>query len=271
MKTRRIQKSFAAPKVVYALLTTCMVSPSASSARQSHVNLRFGEDCSLSVLANSFLSPQAQTPANNKSEDGLEAVLHRMDQTAASFHTAQADFVWKNYTSVVDTFSDPQNGKIYFRRSGNQTEMAAELLPPAARQIIFSNGKVRIYTPGTGEVQEFDASAHREEFETIIVVGFGSGGSDLHKSFDVKYSGRETVNGAETDKLELVPTSPSIKTRFPKVILWINSEGVSLRQQLFEQNDDYRLADYSNIKLNKNLPKDAFKLKTSGKVKSVSH
>lgn len=286
MRTRRILKSFAAAGVVCTALITCVALSSASPPQQSHVRddkqnvgsasdtkhrLRFGEDCSLASLANSFMSPQAQAPATNKSEDGLEAVLHRMDQTAASFHTAQADFVWKNYTSVVDTFSDPQNGKIYFRRAGNQTEMAAELLPPAARQIIFSNGKVRIYTPGTGEVQEYDASAHREEFETFLVLGFGSGGSDLHKSFDVTYRGRENVNGAETDKLELVPTSASVRAHFPKIVLWIDSEGVSLRQELFEQNDDYRLADYSNIKLNKNLPKDAFKLKTSGKVKSVSH
>jgi outer membrane lipoprotein-sorting protein len=285
MRTRRILKSFATAGVICAALTTCIVSLSASSP-QSHAengkqntgtasdtmhHFRFGEDCSLSGLTNSFRSAQDQNPATNKSEGGLEEVLHRMDQTAANFHTAQADFVWKNYTSVVDTFSDPQNGKIYFRRSANQTEMAADLLPPSARQIIFSNGKVRIYTPGTGEVQEYDASAHREEFETFLVLGFGSGGSDLHKSFDVTYRGRENINGADTDKLELVPTSASIKARFPKIVLWINSDGVSQRQQLFEQNDDYRLADYSNIKLNKNLPKDAFKLKTSGKVKSVSH
>lgn len=209
---------------------------------------------------------KAQNLATNKSEGGLKEVLKRMDLTAAVFRTAQADFVWKNYTSVVNTFSDPQPGKIYFRRFGNQIEMAAELLPPAAKQLVFSGGKMHIYTPRTGEVQEYDASEHREEFETILVVGFGSGGSDLHKSFDVKYCGRETVNGAETDKLELIPTSTSIKARFPKVVLWINSEGVSLRQQLFDQNEDYRLADYSNIKLNKKLPKDAFKLKTSGKV-----
>ena len=270
MRMRETLKSFATAAVVLMALTLCAATKSPVSAPL----LSQGETHSTNTTPDKN-QPGTQSGEVAKSENnnkgGLEEVLHRMDQTAASFRTAQADFVWKNYTSVVSTFSDPQNGRIYFRRSGNQTEMAAELLPPAAKQIVFSGGKVRIYTPGTGEVQEYDASAHREEFETFLVLGFGSGGSDLHKSFDVSYAGRENIDGAATDKLELVPTAANIKARFPKIVLWIDSRGVSVRQQLFEESGDYRLADYSNIKINSKLPKDAFKLKSSGKVKSVSH
>jgi outer membrane lipoprotein-sorting protein len=273
MRTQKALKSFATAGIVYAALTMCAASSTQSS--QTAASQPQGPDKQGQNTASDKNQPLAQTPQTKKSEDtnggSLEAVLRRMDQTAANFHAAQADFVWKNYTSVVNSFTDPQNGKIYFRRSGNQTEMAAELLPPSAKQIVFSNGKVRLYTPGTGEVQEYDASAHREEFETFLVLGFGSGGSDLRKSFEVTYGGRENVDCADTDKLELVPTSGSIKARFPKIVLWIDSRGVSVRQQLFEENDDYRLADYSSIKLNVKLPKDVFKLKTSGKVKSASH
>jgi outer membrane lipoprotein-sorting protein len=265
MKTREILKSL----VIAGMISSELATGATSDKKRP---FRFGEDCSLSGLPGFYMFPQSQTPAANKPEGSLEAVLHRMDQTASSFHSAEADFVWKNYTSVVNAFSDPQNGKIYFRRSAKGTDMAADLLPPAAKQIVFTEGKVRIYTPGTGEVQEYDASAHREEFETFLVLGFGSGGSDLRKSFEVSYGGRENVDGAETDKLELVPTAANIKARFPKIVLWIDSRGVSIRQQLFEESGDYRLADYANIKINPSkLPKDAFKLKTSGKVKSVSH
>jgi len=68
-----------------------------------------------------------------------------------------------------------------------------------------------------------------------------------------------------------VPLADSIKSRFPKIDLWINSQGISRRQQLFQEGGDYRLADYSDIKLNDKLPKNVFKLKTSGNAKTVSH
>jgi len=204
------------------------------------------------------------------SKDALDGVLRRMDQTAADFRTAQADLVWTTYNSVAEQ-NLTDKGKIYFRRSGKVIEMAVELQPPSARQIVFASGKVQVYTPGTGQVDVYDASAHREEVETFLVLGFGSSGADLRKSFELSYSGQEEIDGAGTDKLELVPLSASIKSRFPKIDLWIDPQGISRRQQLFQEGGDYRLADYSNIRLNRGLPKNVLKLKTSGNAKTVTH
>jgi outer membrane lipoprotein-sorting protein len=220
-------------------------------------------------------APKAQPnkAEQNKAQSGneaLEKVLRRMDQTAANFHAAQTDLVWTTYNSVAEQ-NLTDKGKIYFRRSGKDIEMAAELLPPSARQIVFTNGKVQVYTPGTGQVDVYDASAHRDEVETFLVLGFGSSGADLRKSFELSYGGKEDINGVETDELELVPLSASIKSRFPKIDLWIDPQGISRRQKLFQEGGDYRLADYSNIKLNDKLPKNVFKLKTSGSTKTVTH
>jgi outer membrane lipoprotein-sorting protein/predicted outer membrane lipoprotein len=204
------------------------------------------------------------------SKDALDRVLRRMDQTAANFHTAQADLIWTTYNSVAEQ-NLTDKGKIYFRRSGKDIEMAAELLPPSARQIVFAKGKVQVYTPGTGQVDVYDASAHRDEVETFLVLGFGSSGADLRKSFELSYGAKENINGVETDKLELVPLSANIKSRFPKIDLWIDPQGISLRQKLFQEGGDYRLAEYSNPKLNDKLPKNVFNLKTSGSAKTVTH
>jgi outer membrane lipoprotein-sorting protein len=222
-----------------------------------------------SELAKAEQNKSEQTNAES-TKDALERVLRRMDQTAADFHTAQADLVWTTYNSVAEQ-NLTDKGKIYFRRSGKDIEMAAELQPPSARQIVFTGGKVKVYTPGTGQVDVYNASAHREEVETFLVLGFGSSGADLRKSFELSYSGQEKIDGVQTDKLELVPLSASIKSRFPKIDLWIDPQGISRRQQLFQEGGDYRLADYSNIKLNTGLPKNVFKLKTSGNTKTVTH
>jgi len=53
--------------------------------------------------------------------------------------------------------------------------------------------------------------------------------------------------------------------------LWIDpARGISIQQQLFTPNGDYRLARYFDIKVNEKISNDAFKLKTTSKTKVVS-
>ena len=50
-----------------------------------------------------------------------------MDATAASFRTAQAEFEWDLYEKVIDEVDDIQTGTIYYRRSGKDIEMMADV------------------------------------------------------------------------------------------------------------------------------------------------
>lgn len=204
--------------------------------------------------------------------DGLENILVKMDETASKFRTAQANFTWITYNSVVNAESGKQTGKIYFRRVGTETEMSAEIDPPEAQKIIFSKGKIQIYKSRTGTIDEYDAGAHRDEFEAFLVLGFGSSGEDMRKSFDVSYDGEEKIDATDAAKLNLVPKSEKIEQHFPQIVLWIDPKmGVSVQQKLVELSGDYRLAKYSSIQLNQKIPDKVFKLKTSGKAKVVTH
>jgi outer membrane lipoprotein-sorting protein len=219
-----------------------------------------------------LLSAVLASPAFAATDSGLEKVLAKMDETAAKFRTAQANFTWTTFNSVVNEESGSQTGKIYFQRSGNETDMAADIDPPDAQQVIFSHGKIQIYKSRMGTVDVYDAGTHREEFETFLVLGFGSSGEDMSKSFDVSYDGEEKVDGTDAAKLELVPKSEKIKQHFPQIILWINPQsGISVQQKLLEPNGDYRLAKYSNIKLGQKIPGKVFQLKTPGNTKVVTH
>jgi outer membrane lipoprotein-sorting protein len=218
-------------------------------------------------------TPATSTTAGEANHaDALEKVLHSMDENAAKFHTAQANFSWTPYNSVINETETPDKGKIYFRRVGSEIQMAADIQPPDGRQILFTGGRIQVYQPRTKVLDVYDASAHREEVESFLVLGFGSSGEDLRKSFEVKYLGEEKIGTVQTAKLELVPLAEKIKRNFPRIDLWIDPRlGVSLRQQLFQQGGDYRLADYSNIRLNEKVPDSAFKLKTSGQTRTVNH
>jgi outer membrane lipoprotein-sorting protein len=202
----------------------------------------------------------------------LEDVLTRMDGAAAKFHTTEADFTWIQYNKVIDDIADTQKGKIYFRRAGKEVQMAAVLTEPDAKQLIFSDGKIQVYQPRIEQEDVYDAKAHREEFESFLVVGFGGGGHDMLKSFAVKFLGNEKIGDLETAKLDLVPKSEEVKRNFSHLWLWIDPQrGVSLQQQLFETSGDYRLAKYSDIQVNQKISENAFKLKTTSKTKVVSH
>jgi len=218
------------------------------------------------VVIISLVAASAQTPDSNE----LQRVLNQMDQTAASFRTAQAGFVWDQYQKVVDDH-DVQKGTVYFRRTGNEIQMAADIRGPALKYVVFSEGKVQFYQPSMDQVTTFNTSKDRAAVESFLVLGFGGSGKDMLKSFDVKYIDAEKLNGIDTAKLELVPKSVKGRNMFDHIWLWVDtSRGVSVQQQLFDPSGDYRVAKYSDIQLNQRIPDSAFKLKTTGKTKFVS-
>ena len=202
----------------------------------------------------------------------LETVLKQMDDAAAKFRTTEASFTWTQYNKVIDDVTETQEGKIYFRRAGDETQMAAEIMQPSMKLVIFSDGKIQIYQPRLDQVDIYDAGAHREEFESFLVLGFGGSGKDMLRSFDVKYEGTEKIDGIETAKLDLTPKSEKVRQHFDHILLWIDPQkGLSLQQKLFETSGDYRLAKYSGIQLNQKISEDKFKLKISGKTKTLTH
>lgn len=228
---------------------------------------RNGFDCS-------FFHSSATVP--QKSIDpALDAVLKKMDAVAANFRTAQAEFEWDNYQKVIDEIIDVETGTIYYRRSGKDIEMMADVkksgtsataMKPEQKYVLFSEGKIRMYTPKTDQVNVYDLGKNRSEFESFIVLGFGGSGQDLLKTFDVTFGGTETINGVNAAKLELVPKSEKVRDKYNKMILWIDPDkGISLQQQFLTPQGDSRLCKYSSIRLNEKVGDEVFKLKTTGK------
>jgi outer membrane lipoprotein-sorting protein len=218
-----------------------------------------------------LLAVPAQQDAQTQNSEELQRILNRMDQTAANFKTTQANFEWDQYQKVVDEH-DKQKGTVYFRRAGNEVQMAAEISDPTSpKSVLFTDSKVEIYQPRIDQVTRYNTGKDRAAFESFLVLGFGGSGRDMLKSFDVKYLGTEKMDGLEAAKLELVPKSPKVRNTFDHILLWIDpARGVSVQQQLFEPSGDYRLAKYSDIQLNQKIADTVFKLKTSGKTKIVS-
>ncbi len=222
----------------------------------------------------------AAAPQQKPDSPDLDAVLKKMDTAAASFRTTQAEFEWDTYEKVIDELDDVQTGIIYYRRSGKDIEMMADVkmdgsspttLKPEPKYVLFSNGKVRMYQPKPDQVTVYDLGKDRSDFESYLVLGFGGSGQELVKAFDVTYVGPETINGIATAKLQLVPKSEKVRNTYNRILLWIDlDKGISVQQQFFTPQGDYRLAKYSSIRVNEKIGNEVFQLKTNSKTQTIS-
>ena len=210
----------------------------------------------------------------------LESVLKKMDAVSANFRSAQAEFEWDNYQRVIDEIVDVQKGTIYYRRSGKDVEMIANVkmagasassLKPEPKYVLFSEGKVRMYEPKIDRVTVYDLGKEKADLESYVVLGFGGSGQDLQKAFDVTYEGTENVNGVNAAKLQLIPKSERVKKTYNKMVLWIDADkGVGVQQEFLTPQGDYRLCKYTSIKMNEKISDEVFKLKTTGKTQTIS-
>ncbi len=215
------------------------------------------------VCALAALTFPAQSSA--QSDPALERVLTQMDSAAKDFRSLQASFVWDQFTKVVND-TDTSKGSVYFLREGGGMKMSADITEPAPKSVLFADGEVKMFEPKIDRVTAYKTGKNRAEVESFLVLGFGGRGHDLAKSYNLKYLGKETVDGVETSQLELVPKSEKARGQFSQIVLWIDGKtGVSVQQKLMQPSGDYRLAKYSKIVINQKLPEGVFKLKTGPK------
>ncbi|MGA7313161.1 MAG: outer membrane lipoprotein-sorting protein [Silvibacterium sp.] len=190
----------------------------------------------------------------------LQKVLAEMDAASAKFQSAQADFVWDQYTAIVQDH-DFQKGTIAFRRSGNTTEMVAHVTTdndqPSPKDVLYKGGELDFYQPSLKQETILNAGANVERYLTL---GFGGSGKDLTANWNIAYQGTEMIDGVETAKLDLTPKQLGGKNEFSHITMWVDPKrAISLKQQIFQESGDSRTAAYSNIRLN-SVPASAFAL-----------
>jgi outer membrane lipoprotein-sorting protein len=227
---------------------------------------------SVALAAVSPFIATAQAPSPQ-----LASILDQMNTASQSFRNAQADVRYDNYTRVVKDHTI-ETGTIYVERVGRNNEMGAVVydlgsdgkpMKTPSKILSFVGGKLRIYTPGVKQVDEFQAQANQAKYESFLTLGFGGSGKDLESAWKIDDQGSETLtDGAQqvkTEKLDLVSNDPSVRNLFSHVTIWIDPKrGISLKQIFYAPNGDNRTTYYSNIKLNGTvnkkpytIPKDA--------------
>lgn len=221
------------------------------------------------VVFGSLGMARAQAPTGTE----LNKVLAQMDAAAAKFHSAKANFQWDQFERVVSA-TDTQTGVIYFMRSAKGLQMAADVKTydgkPAKKTVVFQDGVLQLYQPEINQLTVIHAGDKKNQFESYLALGFGGSGSDLEKSWNITYQGKETIDGVETAKLDLISKVASDRNTVSHVTIWIDPiRSISLKQIMYQPSGDLRTAYYRDIAYNKRISSSMFKIKTDAKTQVV--
>lgn len=198
----------------------------------------------------------------------LEAVLSRMDAAAGTFKAMTANIKQTSFTAVLNE-STVSAGTIALERSKpKELRMLVEFTSPDVKSVYYENRKFQIYYPKIRTVQEYDLGKQGSLVDQFLLMGFGTRGSDLKASYDLKYLGEDTVEGEKAQRLELTPKSQEALKHVKKLEIWISdSSSQPVQQKVFQPSRDYILITYTNMKVNPALAADAVRLKTPKGVK----
>ena len=178
----------------------------------------------------------------------LDEVLKQMDHEQGQFQSLTASMERTKVTVVVNDHST-ESGQIEVRRDG---KMRIDLIAPDQKTILRDGDHIYVYTPKIRRVEEYDLSKHRNLVDQLLLLGFGTSGESLKKSYLITLQGEEPLNGQKVVRLELTPRSDDVRKQISKINLWLNEANwLPAQQQFFETGSgDYSIIRYLNVARN---------------------
>ncbi len=240
------------------VLVCCFVALSLSALQGSTQPQAATKDPECEKAAADAKGSQSATPA---SPGDLKNVLAQLNNAAQTFKAAKANFQWDQYECVVRDTS-VQKGEVYFRRTKTGMDAAVRVTSPDNKQVVFTDGTLKLYQPLIKQLTVYDAKAKRTEVESLMNIGFGSHSDDILNSYEVKMEAWETVDGVKTARLNLVPKNEKLKASITNIILWVDPQRDISLKQMFMEGQNFRFTHYTDIEINGKISNNVFELKT---------
>jgi outer membrane lipoprotein-sorting protein len=187
----------------------------------------------------------------------LDDVLKQMDREQGQFQSLTASIERTKVTVVVNDRSI-ESGQIEVRRDG---KMRIDLISPDQKTILRDGDHIYVYTPKIRRVEEYDLGKRRDLVDQLLLLGFGTSGDSVKKSYLITLQGEDTLNGQKVVHLELTPRADDVRKQISKIDLWLNEGNwLPAQQQLFETGSgDYSIVRYSNVARNVAIPDARFR------------
>lgn len=205
--------------------------------------------------------------ADQSASGKLQQVLQQLNNSAARFRSASADFEFQNIQTEPVPDTDVMRGTVYFEHRGTDVRMAAHVKQrngkPYGSVYTYSNGVFQLYDQQLNQVTKYEKSGNVAGY---LSLGFGATGKEMQDKFEITYLGNETIDGVKTDKLQLIPKDQKARNLFAKVTIWIDpTRDVNLKQVFDEGQGLTRVCTYSNIQMNRSISSSEFTFKTNKK------
>ena len=179
-----------------------------------------------------------------------------MDAEAKDFHSLSADIERTKVTIVVNDRST-ETGRIWVRGD----KMVLDFQAPNARTILRTGDNLYIYNPGLKRVEEYNLGKNRGLVDQFLLLGFGTKGAELQKSYLVTLLREEKFEDKRVIVLELTPKSDAVRNQISKIQIWLDeATWLPTQQQFFEAGSgDYSIVLYSRWVRNAAIPDSRFK------------
>jgi len=187
----------------------------------------------------------------------LQAVQARMDKSAAEFTSLKARVKKVSYTAIIKDTATETGEFLIKKLKGGDVRVRMEVEKPDARSIALSRKKYEVFLPKINTVQEYDLSQYGKLIDQFLLLGFGTPIAELQKSYTMRVTGSETIDGKMATKVELAPKAENIKAHLKLIEVWIPpNDGNPVQQKFTQPSGDYIMTTYFDVKVNP-LLKDA--------------
>jgi outer membrane lipoprotein-sorting protein len=196
------------------------------------------------------------TWAQNHGSWTLESVLHQLDAQAKTFRSLSADVERTKVTVVVNDHST-ETGSLLVRGD----KMLLQMKVPDVRTILRTGDNLYVYTPGLNRVEEYNLGKNRTMVDQFLLLGFGTSGRELQKSYLITLLSEPTLDDKKTVELELTPKSSEVRNQISKIQIWFDVSSWLPVQQLFSEtgSGDYFTVRYSKMVRNPSIGEGEFK------------
>jgi outer membrane lipoprotein-sorting protein len=181
-------------------------------------------------------------------------IFSRLDKAAQSFKGATAAIQVTTHTGIINE-DEIQVGTVVVRRySRDEIQFQINFKGKGAQGMALREQTFQIYYPEANLVREYPVGKYRDLAQKLILLGFGMPGRELAANYEVNNLGAEQVQSQESIHLQLTPRAPDVLKQLSRVDLWISLKAnCPIQQKFFMPSGDYRLATYSDIKINPHL------------------
>jgi outer membrane lipoprotein-sorting protein len=197
------------------------------------------------------------TRAGQQTPWTVNEVLRQLDNEAKNFRSLSAAIEYTKVTVVVDDHST-ETGQIFVR---HDDKMRIEFTQPDPRTILRDGANLYLFNPKINRVEEYDLGKKKAMVDQFLLLGFGTSGASLRKSFAITLQDEETLDSRKVILLELTPKDEEVQKQVSKIQIWLDESTWLPAQQKFLEtgSGDYLNIRYTSVVRNVRLPDERFK------------